>query len=671
MHIREINIKKFRHLENLIIGPLNMPKNISDLVVLAGPNGSGKSSVLELISYALSNSWSLQYKLPRALSNNSFEVCIELSQSEIDLIESHLKLVDQKDIEMGIITEYPFISQLRIKPFYYRAFNFTEGEYNRSPKEFNQIHAYVTAALRNRYKRSSGIFLKADRAYPTKAFERNKIFEFNKMLSQDHLWSTAYETSEIQYGDMFDFLVQQKFHFHRRLGEYHDALQKNKLGDRILPSDPLKPYDDLLKKVFPGYSFAEKNEEVPSNLFISIPSGDIISFNDLSSGEKEIFFLLSFFIRHNVENSVVVIDEPELHLHPELSRILIRTMQQLKMGNQIWLATHNPEIIDEAGRDKTIYFSRDHITNKSQMTLGVDEDKSLRHFRDLFGYSGYIGVAKNIVFLEGDSASTERKSFTKIFKELSTQIKFVPAFSSDNASRINAVILSILESNFGFIRFHLIRDRDYLTPEEILKYNSHPSKRIFVLKKHEIENYLLNMDLISKVQKEYFDSTVSPGHVESQFREIALSKSGEILRDMVSYRLNYRFRPQDFSLGGVLNRQGILNADLLPDSSKISSFKRIIISKSNEISAQMLVGLEEKNIEKLVEDCLDEIRSSFISDTWLDLFPGKELIEVYVKKNNLKNSIAFQNILINQMAETESMVPKELLGIVNQIISEN
>jgi predicted ATPase len=63
-----------------------------------------------------------------------------------------------------------------------------------------------------------------------------------------------------------------------------------------------------------------------------------------------VFFLLSFFIRHRVEHSVITIDEPELHLHPELARRLVRLMLSVKPGNQIWLATHNGEIIDEAGR---------------------------------------------------------------------------------------------------------------------------------------------------------------------------------------------------------------------------------------------------------------------------------------------------------------------------------
>jgi AAA15 family ATPase/GTPase len=55
MFISKIIIKKFRHLENEVLGPFNCNGRASDLIAFAGPNGSGKSSVLELIGYSLSN----------------------------------------------------------------------------------------------------------------------------------------------------------------------------------------------------------------------------------------------------------------------------------------------------------------------------------------------------------------------------------------------------------------------------------------------------------------------------------------------------------------------------------------------------------------------------------------------------------------------------------------
>ena len=78
MYINEIIIEKFRHLENEKLGPFNFNNKISELTVFAGPNGSGKSSVLELIGYALSNSYSLGWSLSRTFKGFSFETAIRV-----------------------------------------------------------------------------------------------------------------------------------------------------------------------------------------------------------------------------------------------------------------------------------------------------------------------------------------------------------------------------------------------------------------------------------------------------------------------------------------------------------------------------------------------------------------------------------------------------------------
>ena len=77
----------------------------------------------------------------------------------------------------------------------------------------------------------------------------------------------------------------------------------------------MRAYGELLARLYPDYSFAEAPADIPDNLYVNIPSGDRIAFQDLSSGEKEVFFILSFFLRNDVRDAIVVLDEPELHLH--------------------------------------------------------------------------------------------------------------------------------------------------------------------------------------------------------------------------------------------------------------------------------------------------------------------------------------------------------------------
>src|SRR5712664_4178916 len=103
----------------------------------------------------------------------------------------------------------------------------------------------------------------------------------------------------------------------------------------------------------------------------------------------------------------------------------------VRTGNQIWLGTHNPELIDEAGRDRVVYLARDPTTQKSRVTLGTDKPNALIELRNFFGYSGYIGIGKRLVFLEGQDASADRKVLSRILPEITRGLRFVPSQSTE------------------------------------------------------------------------------------------------------------------------------------------------------------------------------------------------------------------------------------------------
>ncbi|MBD0780104.1 AAA family ATPase [Maribacter sp. ANRC-HE7] len=701
MYISKIIIEKFRHLENENLGPFNFNNKTSELTVFAGPNGGGKSSVLELIGYALSSSYSLGWSLSRTFNGFSFETAIGLNPDEkviiIDSLKTELEAIEKtivegikniddkvdltpevKDIQKTQFIEitkrphkhqYDILDYLKTNDVYYRAFEYNSGEYAKDPTLHNQIHSYVTRELKDKLKRSLGFFLRADRNYPQKAFDRKKIFSFDNTKKKEHLWQMAFNTSEIQYLDMYEFLVQQRYHYLRELGNYYN--QKNKginVGEE--PNDPIKPYENLLNRIFPDYKFADKNESVPSNLFIELPSKEVITFNDLSSGEKEVFFILSFFIRHNVENAIIVIDEPELHLHPELSRLLIRNIKSIRKGNQIWIATHNSEIIDEAGRDRVIYVTRDLATRKAKFVSGDNEEDVIIQLKNLFGYAGYIGVAKNLVFLEGDNSSPDRKFYSTLFPKDNSNFKLIPSSGSDNLNRINGAILSIMDANLGWMTFYLIRDRDYLTPAMITKYRSHSSGKVFVLDKHEIENYLFDFGIISTVLSEIFNITKSEDEIKEMLFAIALKLSSQVVRDMISFRLNLNLKPQDFSIGKVLNGDAYFEkqeegCQIKADKSKIIKSK--FTSTSDEINTSLTTALSSESIESIISECESEVKSSLENEEWMNLFPGKEMLETLAKALGISNVISFQNSIIKEFASNPERMENELVEIFNKI----
>src|SRR5690606_29063975 len=73
--------------------------------------------------------------------------------------------------------------------------------------------------------------------------------------------------------------------------------------------------------------------------------GERRPISTLSSGEKEVLNIVFDFILRNPSDCVVFFDEPELHLHPELSYKLLQTLSSSGANNQFIFCTHSPDII--------------------------------------------------------------------------------------------------------------------------------------------------------------------------------------------------------------------------------------------------------------------------------------------------------------------------------------
>lgn len=659
MYIKRIDINKYRHLENVTLGPFFSPPVSSKLVVLAGPNGGGKSSILELISTAVSNAWSLTYQMNRSQPTSSFEVQLGLLPQEIELISNY-----QPDRE----AEEEGLKVLLSKGYYCRGFNYPEGEYAKNSTIQNVMHQIIQKVLKQKNHSSLGFHLGSDRVYEKEQFKNNNIFQYTQFTSYDYIGSYAYQNPSTQYKDMFQFLVTWRFHYYKRLGKYHHFKNEKETS---IGEEPIDEYGMILEKVFPGYQFYDKEESAPTDLFIKTPSGDIIPFSDLSSGEKEVFFTLCFFQRHNVENAVISIDEPELHLHPSLARQLIRTIQDIKSGNQIWLATHNSEILDESGRENIWFIKRSQETNLAEVIHSVDEKDSLQALRDLFGYSGYIGLAKKMVFLEGDNSSLDRMMFNQLFPQFSRDLKFIPACGCSQLERMNSAILSLLESNLGYCEFFLIRDRDYMDEEMVTAQKEKGKGKIIIVDKHEIENYLLNFDIIAKVQTELFSKPITSEEVREKFYIIAKKISGQVLRDMVTYRMFYNVNANNLSIGKYCQNEEIMDENGEWIDSKTTQLLEKFQEKSSSISNDVSSLLEKDNFQRFYEECKKEIKESLNSDRWIDLFPGKELLQLYSKENEIgkSNNPVFINSIIKEYCSQKEKIDSDLLKYIEDIMA--
>ena len=119
---------------------------------------------------------------------------------------------------------------------------------------------------------------------------------------------------------------------------------ERRIADATSPRDKLQ---SLIQEMFTG------NKEVR----FRDKSIDVITYDDeniglstLSSGEKHVLRILieSLLARSHS----ILIDEPELSMHVDWQKNLIRTMRQLNSEAQLILATHSPEIMANLSDDR-------------------------------------------------------------------------------------------------------------------------------------------------------------------------------------------------------------------------------------------------------------------------------------------------------------------------------
>lgn len=106
-------------------------------------------------------------------------------------------------------------------------------------------------------------------------------------------------------------------------------------------------YAAAFASLLPGRALIWRHGE----LVVQVTGSDVYhALSALSSGEKQILVLLADLLLHWTPGSIVLIDEPELHLHTSLQIRLYEALLSFRAarGGQLWLATQSTELFGHA-----------------------------------------------------------------------------------------------------------------------------------------------------------------------------------------------------------------------------------------------------------------------------------------------------------------------------------
>lgn len=235
-------------------------------------------------------------------------------------------------------------------------------------------------------------------------------------------------------------------------------------------------------------------------LLFEVENGNPIPIEEVGDGIKEIIIIAGLCLLQ--QDKVILIEEPERHLHPRALRDL-RDLLKHELIGQVILSTHSPVFVNEIDDITTVYkiLRKD---NKSR-AIKIKNKKDLLDFRKEFGLMNSDFLFEDIlVFVEGVS---DVDAFTNWFEVLYPEdmsVKFIAVGGKDEIPYALALAVSLqLEMNFSYFA---ILDSDNETQEEkkkeiIKKLKGRNPKllekfgedklleRIYVLLKKNLEEY--------------------------------------------------------------------------------------------------------------------------------------------------------------------------------------
>lgn len=465
MKVSKVTIKDFKRFKDLT---LDLGRNPAKIIALVGTNGCGKSSVLD-----------------------AFIACGKNYGGRIRDFETPkiFYRTDNRNVSQLISIDYLDNDG--------NAINNNELYYNH---EFYKNNREVIFSFRSPYRYNTQLNIKETKA--TEPIEKNS----------DGAGCSLNLDSKVENN------------YRRLLGFYNQVMEK----EDIKPSEARIKVIGLLNESVKNcldLEIVDLGNVERGNGTLSFKKSDsdiTFSFDSLSAGEKEVVdILLDLFLRREkYENSIFLLDEPELHINTAVQRKLIIEIDKLiGDGGQIWIATHSIGFLrafqaELSGKCQVIHFE-DNMRFASETITLTPVANNRTTWKSIFvtaldDLTGLI-APNRIIYCEGrdeprrdgSERGLDAQVLNNIFNAEYPDTVFVSSGGNTELDQRSSIALAILGKVFPDMEIWVFKDRDMasgklVSESDRMEYLDNQDERFRVMKRWEIENYLFDKEVLRK-----------------------------------------------------------------------------------------------------------------------------------------------------------------------------
>lgn len=289
----------------------------------------------------------------------------------------------------------------------------------------------------------------------------------------------------------------------------------------------------------PGDRFSELNP------YLLIQEGIFTTEIGLMGHGLQMWLQTLWFLARCNSNSTVILDEPDVYMHADLQRKLIRYLKN--EYSQVIVATHSVEIMSEIEpeniliidkkKEKSVFASDFNAVQKVLLNMGSIHNLALAR----------LWSANKLLIVEGKDIDILKRIQNTIFKNSPEPLDAIPHLSIGGwGGWSRAVGSKLMLKNAGDenIIIYCIFDSDYHTEDEINDRIGEAQKHginLKIWKRKEIENYLIEPLAIKRILERESEKVVDLDEIKNAIDSIAESLKEDYL-DLLTDKIHINVR---------------------------------------------------------------------------------------------------------------------------------